>query len=465
LRVLAPLALWMHETNPGVGLVKREALRRHLEDLFEEQGTEDPAGAARRFLADVREHAGLLLERGAGQYGFIHLTFEEYLAAVAIARRGQGDCRPMVEMLSAHVGDAAWREVSRLTIPYLGIIQQLDQVAGEVVAALADERPGAPGEAVVLAGQAVLDAGETGVPAHSRGRVTEALVGTMQGAEVEPALRREAGLILGELDWRPDDLDAFVEVPPGPFLSGDKDTLYGDRTEERVIAHRYWIGKYPVTYSQYARFVEDDGYYREAWWSEAGWAWRKKKGRERPRYWEDDDYHNPIFPVVGVTWYEAGAYCRWLDMQLNVSSSRLKVWMDGNVEYVALDPGTFRVRLPTEEEWERAARGTDGRAYPWGDEFGFDKANVAEKLGEGMGATSVCTYPQGVSPEGVWDMSGNVLEWTGSLYEESSERFVLRGGSWYLHRRDARCASRDRSFPARFSVDYGFRVVVSLGCF
>jgi formylglycine-generating enzyme required for sulfatase activity len=412
----------------------------------------------------VREHAGLLLERGAGQYGFIHLTFEEYLAAVAIARRGQGDCRPMVEMLSAHVGDAAWREVSRLTIPYLGIIQQLDQVAGEVVAALADEQPGAPGEAVVLAGQAVLDAGETGVPAHSRGRVTEALVGTMQGAEVEPALRREAGLILGELDWRPDDLDAFVEVPPGSFQYGEEEK------EERVIAHRYWIGKYPVTYSQYARFVEDDGYYREAWWSEAGWAWRKKKGRERPRsrYWEDDDYHNPIFPVVGVTWYEAGAYCRWLDTQLNVSSSRLKVWMDGDVEYVALDPGTFRVRLPSEEEWERAARGTDGRAYPWGDEFDVYRANTEEsdvEEGYGIQTTAVCTYPQGVSPEGGWDMSGNVWEWTGSLYAEGSERFVLRGGSWRGRRRFARCASRRRRFPGSFLSLGGFRVVVSLECF
>ena len=80
MRVLAPLALWMHEVNPGVGLVKREALRRKLEAIYTERGEPQPEAAATQFLEDVREHAGLLLERGPGEYGFIHLTFEEYLA-------------------------------------------------------------------------------------------------------------------------------------------------------------------------------------------------------------------------------------------------------------------------------------------------------------------------------------------------------------------------------------------------
>jgi formylglycine-generating enzyme required for sulfatase activity len=457
-RVLAPLALWMHETNPGVGLVKREALRRHLEGVFAEQGAEEPEAAARRFLADVREHAGLLLERGPGQYGFIHLTFEEYLAAMAIALRGQGDCRRIVDTLSEHVGDPAWREVSLLTVPYLGIIQQLDRVAGEVVEALVAEQPGEPGEAVVLAGQATLDAGETGVPARSRRQVTEALVGAMQGAAVEPALRRDAGLILGRLGWRPGDVDALVEVPPGPFL-------YGDEKEEREIAHHYWIGKYAVANCQYERFIEDDGYQREALWSEEGWAWRERNEREQPSYWDDADFSNAIFPVVGVTWYEAQAYCRWLTEALRMPRCAFQVWRDDRLERLSYEPEALIVRLPSEEEWERAARGTDGRAYPWGDVFDRSKANVREeKL---IGTTAVSTYPQGVSPVGAWDMSGNVWEWTEPLHEPSTERFVLRGGSWGGDQGDARCAFRLRLIPVDFFINVGFRVVVSLvdaGC-
>jgi hypothetical protein len=154
-RILAPLALWMHETSPGVGLVKREEVRRRLEAIYRGRGDADPEAAARRFEDDVHEHAGLLLERGPGEYGFMHLTFEEYLAAVALALHGQGDCRPIVDYLAQHVGDAAWREVALLTVGYLGLIQQLDSVAGAVVEGLIVGHAGAPGEAVVLAGAAV----------------------------------------------------------------------------------------------------------------------------------------------------------------------------------------------------------------------------------------------------------------------------------------------------------------------
>ncbi len=247
MRVLAPLALWMHEVNPGVGLVKREDLRRKLVAIYTESGEPDADQAARQFLDDVREHAGLLLERGPEEYGFIHLTFEEYLAAVAIALEGQGDCQPIVQRLAGHVGDPAWREVALLAVGYLGIRQQLPKVAGDVVEALVREQPGAAGEAVVLAGEAVLDAWPGGVPPASKAKVIEALIPTMQAtqAAVPAPLRRRAGLLLGRLGWLPDDLDAFVAVPAGEFL-------YGDDKQKRRITQPYWIGKYPVTNAQYA---------------------------------------------------------------------------------------------------------------------------------------------------------------------------------------------------------------------
>ncbi|MCP4655641.1 MAG: NACHT domain-containing protein, partial [bacterium] len=123
-RVLAPLALWMHKTSPGVGLVKEGDLHRELERIFDERKHEDPVRAAGAFLDDVRGHACLLLDRGGRQYGFIHLTFQEYLAAMALAQRGQQNVAPVVDELAAHVGEDPWHEVTLLTIGYLGIVQQ-----------------------------------------------------------------------------------------------------------------------------------------------------------------------------------------------------------------------------------------------------------------------------------------------------------------------------------------------------
>ncbi len=451
-RILAPLALWMHETNPGAGLVRREDLRRRLEEIYQERGEVNPEAATARFLDDVREYAGLLLERGPGEYGFIHLTFEEYLAAVAIALQGQRDVQPVVKQLSDHVGDPSWREVALLAVGYLGIIQQRDEAAGAVVEALADQKPGQPGEAVVLAGEAVLDAWPGGVPPVSKERIVSALVPVMQSADVAPVMRRRAGLVLGRSGWRPDDLDDFVEVPPGRFLYGDD--LYGGEKKRREIPYRYWIAKYPVTNAQYAHFVDDGGYSERRWWSEEGWQWRESQRRGQPWYWDNSTLNNPISPVVGVTWYEAEAYCNWLN---------------GHLDAIHLDrartvtkPKRYVVRLPTEEEWERAARGVEGREYPWGDKFDSANANVYDVADRAGGTTAICTYPQGISPTGAWDMSGNVWEWTISRSSSESTARVLRGGSWNGDLRGARCAYRDRGGPDLFYTGLGFRVVVSL---
>ena len=228
-RILAPLALWMHETDPGVGLVKQGSLRRKLIHIYEERGQENPDQAARQFLEDVREHAGLLLERGAGRYGFIHLTFEEYLAAVGVARLGQREIEPVVDILAEHTGDPAWREVMLLTIGYLGVIQQWEKVASDVVGALLERRPGEPGEAVALLGQAVADACPGGVTLECKEAVIQVLTSTLRQNNVAPTERAAAGRALAKLgDPRPgvglreDGLPDIVwcEVPAGPFVMG-----------------------------------------------------------------------------------------------------------------------------------------------------------------------------------------------------------------------------------------------------
>jgi len=151
-------------------------------------------------------------------------------------------------------------------------------------------------------------------------------------------------------------------------------------------------------------------------------------------------------PVVGVSWYEAQAYCRWLTEELRKTG----ILRENEV-----------ARLPTEEEWERAARSTDGREYPWGQGFDMTKANL--KIGQrpANGTTAVMTYPGGTSPDGLWDCAGNVWEWTGSWYREGETR-VLRGGSWADDGKwFARCSDRFLAPPSYFLVSVGFRVLVS----
>lgn len=140
-------------------------------------------------------------------------------------------------------------------------------------------------------------------------------------------------------------------------------------------------------------------------------------------------------PVVGVTWFGAQAYCRWRSSE------------ESDVDY----------GLPTEAEWEKAARGCLGRRYPWGNTFQVKRCNTYE--GGRGGTSSVGDYPSGKSPYGCDDMAGNVWEWTSSYYDEDKTRYVLRGGSWFSNAVFARCALRFRNLPVTRYLIIGFRCV------
>lgn len=251
-----------------------------------------------------------------------------------------------------------------------------------------------------------------------------ALLQILRDAVTPGKARREAGLELGRLGWLPDDLDAWVEIPRGAFLCGEP-------RERGEIPYPYWIGKYPVTHAQFLRFIQDEGYQRRELWGEAGAAWMLAKGYLAPREFEKTPWNAPLLPVVNVSWYEAQAYCAWLN---TVSSEFL--------------PG-YGFRLAKHAEWERAARGTDGREFPWGNVFDPTAANTNESAIQST--TPVCQYPQGVSPTGVWDMGGNVFEWV--------EQYGLRGGCWDNSHWFARCAWRDWYNPESYFTGVGFRVV------
>jgi formylglycine-generating enzyme required for sulfatase activity len=257
----------------------------------------------------------------------------------------------------------------------------------------------------------------------------------------------------------------FVCIPGGKFLMGSKDEnrqAYDDEKPQHSIeVLEYWLARYPVTNDQFARFIEAERYVTTAE-KEGGWSTEKRE------YVKDFDWRHPQgpktdlikkgdHPVVQISWYDALEYCKWLNTL---------VWADFSSLGMSL-------RLPTEAEWEKGARGEYGNEWPWGNEFDKNKCNSDE--GEKGDTTPVGAYsPQGDSPYGVVDMVGNVWEWCHSLYkpypykvdhrredESTSGIRVPRGGSFWGDAGDVRCARRLR-LDSRYRGDsVGFRVVVA----
>lgn len=326
-----------------------------------------------------------------------------------------------------------------------------------------------------------------GAPLDSLERLKRGLLGVMR--QVAPTrtaaapVRAEVGRILAVLgDPRREVLDPlateWVEIPAGPFWLGsrrDEDDMAVASEEpagEFDVVCPYRISRYPVTNAQFGAFVNTGGYTDVRWWGEAGtagfWSSRGFNGRlddawrTGPQvYSEPSGLSN--HPVVGVTWYEALAYCRWLTERLR----ERRLLKEGEV-----------VRLPSEPEWEKAARGDrDHRRFPWGDEPDRDLANYHDSH---LGTTAVGCFRRGASPYGVEDLSGNAWEWTRSLWDghtylsprpSEAEREdlaagpdslrVLRGGAFLNIAWNVRCASRGWSNPGYRGGYLGFRVIVS----
>jgi formylglycine-generating enzyme required for sulfatase activity len=236
------------------------------------------------------------------------------------------------------------------------------------------------------------------------------------------------------------------DILPPPFdwieIPGGSGTLKTDESGVtlQIPTERYWIAKYPLTNAQFAKFIEAGGYKTEKWWTEAGWQQRKSKGWTEPRYWDDNKWNGSNQPVVGVSWYEAVAFCLWLS-----------------------DTTGDKIMLPTEAQWQYAAQGTDGRDYPWGKEWDSQRC-------QNSGGTSLVTKYEGKgdSPFGVVDMAGNVWEWCLTEYNGGNNDIngtdvrVLRGGSWDPSDTDNfRCDYRGRVDPNFRGDNGGFRLALS----
>ncbi len=330
-------------------------LEKKLAELHPEQSHD----WAQQVIETMKHRAGLILERVPEVYTFPHRTFQEYLAGAHLST--QADFAKQVSRLMAE--GAFWREVILLAVGRLvylsGDTDKPLALAGELCPQQVSDNDSAWRNAW-LAGEVLVEMGLNRVEDANLGRdlaqrVRQRLVELMKKHRLTAVERAAAGNALARLGdprFRPDPsgwflpdepLLGFVEIPAGEFLMGsdkEKDSQAWDNElkQHKLTLPRYYIARYPVTVAQFQSFVNESGY--------------------KP---EHPECLNglPNHPVVNVTWYEALKYCDWLTEQL-------RAW-EGTPEPLAslLKKQGWRLTLPSEAEWEKAARGADGRIYPW----------------------------------------------------------------------------------------------------
>ena len=470
---LSYLALEMHRSGQNGAAIPESRLREILMQKLTSENLE-------QFIRAVRSRGGLFEER-AELFQFTHLTFQEFLAARLLTKEREKS----LPNLEAYIVNPWWREV--LLLVYGFAKQDYPPFATDYLHWLSTRDGDGTRRlsGLELAGSAVLEIErpDTELNLEQARCLTQAL--TDPALSVPAVLRASAGNTLAFLgDPRFDkeywllpaeDLFGFVRIPAGKFIMGsdpakDKQADDDEQPQHEVnIPYDYYMARYPVTTAQYRTFVEQSGYQTQD---------------------KDSLDGTPNHPVVNVTWYDTLEYCNWLTKQLgDVSVERLKQARTAGQKafWQGIAEHKLRVMLPSEAEWEKAARGTNGVIYPWGDKFDPDQLNSRESEIGSLSAVGI--FPVGASPYGVLDLSGNVWEWTRSvirlrkekgdevikeynypyvandgredLKANSNSSRVLRGGSFGRESSLARCASRRWHYPDFRSWNSGFRVVVS----
>lgn len=471
------------DQTTGAADIQGAQLRRALGELVGKD--EIKIAEALRY---IRTRAGLLLEKDQERdlFAFPHRQFQEFLAAAYLCQSPDF----VLDVLELVEKDALWwRQVYLLAV---GRKRPSDY--GTALELLNKMLPALPRQgkrgSLKSAARALLcatGAGEIrlGVKAQNDERYRNApkkfqqwLVAILEQELLTLTERAEAGRLLAKLgDCRAEvncDVPCTVPVAAGEFEMGTSETearsvieKYGkdwaqwvkaELPQHRVNLDAYHIGKYPVTNAQFRLFVDSDGYTNRAYWKyDKGWDWKNRNEITKPEYWDDPQWNLDNHPVVGVSWYEADAYCEWLTVRDEKNEKR-------------------KFRLPTEAEWEKAASWDDKqktkRVYAWGDEYEGQKGNVsASEIGRTSAVGLFGNYP---SPCGAMDMTGNVWEWCADWYNSeyyqksprenpqgppSGNFRSLRGCAFFSGSDLARCASRFGVSPV-FRGDYiGFRVV------
>ncbi len=393
---------------------------------------------ARRWLTFECLGSGVVEEVSARRLRFWHLTFQEYLAALQLAWRGDGE-DPAADwwpVVSSHLDNAQWRETIELLPGCLldeGGVGRVDRLL-ERVLAMRGESPDLATEARVAGFLSRLlrpvDVLEYKPSAEVSTAYDQTLARSMAIFE-----RESAGTVPVKLR---------IDVAEALGRAGDP-RLAGGTDEQRLLAvpglGGLRLGKFPVTVEEYQRFVEARGYEESEHWAPVGWQLKEDKDWLAPDAWSEQLEH-PSRPVTEVSWYEADAYCRWLGEQRGL-----------------------KIRLPTEKEWERAATPVEGE-YPWGaEEPDEERANFAPDSEPDVGSpTPVGIYPLGRGPFGHRDLAGNVWEWCSDEekveWTEEPVR-VLRGGGWGNPAESLRAAFRLGNLAALRNRGIGFRVLAA----
>lgn len=453
---LKAIALRLFEDPEGV---RKTLGRREAAEVVAPLLRVDPPRAV-DFIEDEELHSGILVSRVEGEVEFRHPTFGEYLAALALLWEPD-----QWERIRGRLYEERWSEVVLLLAGCLrsGGLRPASAFIRKILDM--DATLSGRARAVGLVGRIlrdILPAG--GDPAYGTGydeARQQVLTIFEPGSDVGEPVRVEVGDALGQAgDPRihDDDHANRVFIKGGAFWMGaqdedpsqpgyDEEPLPVDRPVRRASVSGFWIDRYPVTVVQYRRFVDAgaSGYLKRAFWSFKGWHWREVEGRSGPDAWLRQLAH-PNRPVVHVTGHEAAAYCAWLAVRSG-----------------------HRVRLPTDVQWEYAARGMTCRKYPWGNDAPTEQhMNYGLRVGH---PTPVAIYPLGATPDRVQDLAGNVWEWcwetrdTDGTNAWSSRRPqpTLCGGAFDWDAQDCRSALRGEGSLGYASDNVGFRCVVLAG--
>ena len=483
-RVLAQVA---YEAQEGTGTRDNQIVADILEYRLLRRLREERGGSgqhldwASRIVSQLKERTGLLVQRAPDVLAFPHRMFQEYLAG-----RYLSNSRNFASRASRLLQDGNyWLRTVLLSVGHsVHVDGELDSPLF-LLNRLCPEVPGGDERAwrnVWFAGEALAEFGVDQALSDDYGsvvvnRVKQGLVALVEGNHLTPGDRAKAAAVLGRIGdprFRPDrwhlpadEMLGFVSVGAGPFTMGsdqgiDQDAYDHELPQHTVELPAFFIAKWPVTVAQFNAFVDDE--------LNGGFS------PSDPQCLRGIPNH----PVTQITWTEAVAYCRWLTDRL-LESDAIPAALSAHLR--GARPWT--VTLPSEAEWEKAARGSRATMFPWGDDVTRDKAHYGEPDAEQ--STAVGCFPAGRSELGVEDLAGNVWECTRSLWgaEREFPRFtypyrpdytgverenlqaapemlrVVRGGAGELDPRQIRTAYRFWLGPHQRGRNVGFRVVLS----